>query len=199
MWLQPRASGPRRHNDGEAARARQRGDDDDRCRERRGVGTETGDERAGDEAEVAPEPVDPDRLRALARPNGVRDGGEQGRIDHRGADTEQQGGGQGGRERAVTGDKQAERARLQQHPATDQRLATRVVGEPAGHELAGAPDERIRGSDDCDLANARAVGCEVERGKAPDERVVEVVDEAGLATGAQDRLTEADPAEGGAE
>ena len=58
-------------------------------------------------------------------------------------------------------------------------------------ELAGAPDDRVGGGDDRDLAHAGAVGGEVERRQAPGERVVEVVDEPGLAAGAQDRVAQA--------
>ena len=58
-------------------------------------------------------------------------------------------------------------------------------------ELAGAPDDRVGGGDDRDLAHARAVGGEVERREPPGERVVEVVDEPGLAAGAQDRVAQA--------
>ena len=55
-------------------------------------------------------------------------------------------------------------------------------------ELAGAPDGRVDGGDDRDLAHAGAVRGEVERREAPGERVVEVVDEPGLRAGAQHRV-----------
>ena len=98
----------------------------------------------------------------------------------------------------MTGDEQAERGRLDEHAADDQRFATGVVGEPAGCELASAPDERVDGGDNGDLAHAGAMGGEVERRQAPGERVVEVVDQAGLAAGAEDRVVHARIHEGAA-
>src|SRR5439155_10133715 len=60
----------------------------------------------------------------------------------------------------------------------------------------GTPDERVGGGHDRDLADAGAVRCEVERREAPGERVVEVVDQSRLATGAQDRISHARLSEG---
>ena len=65
-------------------------------------------------------------------------------------------------------------------------------------ELAGAPDGRVDGRDDADLGHARAVRGEVERRESPGERVVQVVDEAGLRAGAQHRVAEGRASEGGA-
>ena len=48
-------------------------------------------------------------------------------------------------------------------------------------------------------ADAGAVRCEVERREAPGERVVEVVDQPGLAAGAQDRVAQARVREGAAQ
>jgi len=65
--------------------------------------------------------------------------------------------------------------------------------------LAGAPDDRVGGGDDGDLAHAGAVRCQVERREAPGERVVEVVDQPGLAASAQDRVAQTRLRERGAE
>ena len=59
-----------------------------------------------------------------------------------------------------------------------------------------APDDRIGGGDDRDLAHARAVRGEVQRRQAPGERVVEVVDQPRLVAGAQHRMRERGGAEG---
>ena len=53
------------------ARSCERGHDHDRRSRTGGIGDEPGKERADDEAEVAPEAVDADDLRALDRLNGV--------------------------------------------------------------------------------------------------------------------------------
>ena len=75
----------------------------------------------------------------------VGDGGDQGRIDHRGPDAEERSGGNGRREAPVPEHEQPECARLNEHPPGDQRLAPRVVREPSGQELPRAPDERVDG------------------------------------------------------
>src|ERR671922_93071 len=56
---------------------------------RGGVRAEAGDQRPEHEAEVAPEAVDADEPCTVARVAGVRDGGDQGRIHHRRAESEQ--------------------------------------------------------------------------------------------------------------
>ena len=63
-----------------------------------------------------------------------------------------------------------------------------MVGEPAGAELAGAPDRRVDRRDNTDLRRARAVRREVERRETPGQSVVQVVDEPRLRAGAQDRV-----------
>ena len=135
----------------DTARGRECGDDGDRPAGPERVGDEAGDERAGDEAEVAPEAVDADELGALDRLDDVGDGGDQGRVDERRPDARAGSRRRARREGAAAGDEERERARLDEHPGDDQRLAAGVVGEPAGRELAGAPDRRVDGGDDADL------------------------------------------------
>ena len=156
-----------------------------------GVGADAGDQGAEDEAEVTPEAVDAHDAGAVARLAGIRDGRDQGRVDHRRTHTEQRGGGERGIEGAAAGDEQPEGRGLDEHAADDQRLAAGVVGQPARHQLTGAPDDRIDRRDDGDLADAGAVGCQIERCEAPGECVVEVVDQPGLAAGPQDRVADA--------
>src|SRR3989442_2079274 len=88
---------------------------------------------------------------------------------------------------------------MSQHPEHDQRLAAGAVGEPAGCELAAAPDGGVDGSDGSDLRRGRAVSGEVERGEAPGERVVQVVDETGLRAGPLQAIAECYPHERSAE
>src|SRR5207249_1655839 len=142
---------------------------------------DAGNQRAEHEAEVAPEAVDTYHPRPIAWLAGIRDRGEQGRIDHRRPRAEQERGGKRGSEAAVAGNEQAERGGLDDHAGGDQGLAARVVGEPAGRELTGPPDDGVGSSDDGDLANTCAVRSQVERRQTPGERVVEVVDQPRLA------------------
>src|SRR5256885_10613810 len=86
-----------------AARAREQGDDHDRGARRGGVGADASDKCAEDEAEVAPEAVDADDARTVARLAGVGDGRDQGRVDHCRADAEQRRCGERGPERPATG------------------------------------------------------------------------------------------------
>ncbi len=65
-------------------------------------------------------------------------------------------------EAAVASDEQPKCASLDEHAGGDQWFAAGVVGEPAGRELAEAPDERVGGGDDRDLLDGGAVGREVE-------------------------------------
>ena len=166
--------------DPEAAGGGEGGNEGDRAAGPGQVGDAAGDEAADDEAGVAPEAVDADCLGAVARLDGVRDGGDQARVDHRGASAEQDGGGERRPERAAAGDEQAERAGLDEHAERDQRLTAGVVGEPAGGELAEPPDGRVDGSDGADLRPAGAVRGQIERREAPGQRVVQVVDQPGL-------------------
>src|SRR6266566_4471628 len=121
----------------QAAGAGEHGDDQDRSLRRGEVGADPGDQGAEDETEVAPEAVHANDARPVARLARVGDGGDQSRVDHRRAGAKQQRRGERGREGTVAGDEQPERASLHQHPGRDQRLSARVVGEPAGQELAG--------------------------------------------------------------
>ena len=107
----------------------------------------------------------------------IGDGRDQGRVDHRRADPEQNRGGERGSKAAAARDEQAERAGLDEHAERDQRLTAGVVGEPAGGELAEPPDGRVDGSDGADLRPAGAVRGQIERREAPGERVVQVVDQ----------------------
>ena len=121
---------------------------------------------------TAPAPVDADELGALHRLGDVGDGGDQGRVDERGPGPEQDRRPESRYEGAASGDEERERACLDEHPEDDQRLATGVVGEPAGCELSRPPDRRVDAGDDADLGHAGAVRSEVERGEPPGERVV---------------------------
>ena len=94
-----------------------------RCRRERGdqrdgaavvdrVGGDPGDQAAGDIAHVAPEAVDADRWRASNRGDGIRDSGDQRRVDERCADSERNRGDGRGRHRAIGGRERRERGRL---------------------------------------------------------------------------------------
>ena len=84
--------------DDESAGGGEGGDGADRGVGRDEVGDDAGGERADGEADVAPEAVDADDAGAIAWLGRVRDGGDQRRVDHRGADAEQDRGGERGGE-----------------------------------------------------------------------------------------------------
>ena len=88
-------SGARRkgfgHSNGhhQTREGRQACDDPHRGRQPEGVGDDAGEQRADRVAEIAPESIDADRGRAPRRVRDVADGGEQGRVHHRRADSEE--------------------------------------------------------------------------------------------------------------
>src|SRR5438874_519343 len=131
-----RWSAPARGRDGESARSGEGGDRGDRRPAARCVGAEAGGKGADDEAGVAPEAVDADRLGPLAWFDGVRDGGDQRRVDERRAETQEDGGDERGAEAATARDEESERTGLDEHAEHDQWLSAGVVGEPAGSELS---------------------------------------------------------------
>ena len=125
------------------------------------------------------------RHRSPSRARRVRDigdRGQQGRIDHRGAEPEQR-----RRERTTAtnadagGDRRDARPPAQ-HPADDERLAAHPIRQRAGDDLTDAPDGRVERGQHADLADREPGGREEQRQQAPGHPVVEVVDEAGLAT-----------------
>ena len=59
-------------------------------------------------------------------------------------------------------------------------LAAYAVGPVPGPDLADTPDGRIEAGDQPDLADARSLGGEEERRDTPRQRVIQVVDQAGL-------------------
>jgi hypothetical protein len=73
-----------------------------------------------------------------------------------------------------------EGAGLQEHAGDDERFASDAIGPVPGPDLAGAPDGRVEGGDEADRSDAGAVGGEEQWDEPPGERVVEVVDQAGL-------------------
>ena len=126
------------------------------------------------------------RLRAVARLDGVGDGGDQRRVDHRGAGAEQDRGERArGRSAPPPATRSASAPAWTSIPSTISGLRPMWSESQPVRELADAPDGRVDGGDDADLGGARAVGGEVERRETPGERVVEVVDEPCLRAGAQ--------------
>ena len=73
-----------------------------------------------------------------------------------------------------------ERRGLQQHAGDDRQLAPDTVGPVPRPDLPEPPDGRVHARNEPDLADAGAVRGEKQRDQAPRERVVEVVDQAGL-------------------
>ena len=138
-----RRRAPGRRGDDEPARRREPGDDRDRRPRSRRVRDDPGEYGAEGEAGVAPEAVDADGRGAIARLNGVGDGGNEGRIDERGPDAEEGRRGHGRPERAAAEASRREPSGLDEHAEHDQRLSPGVIGEPPGGELAGAPERRV--------------------------------------------------------
>src|SRR6266568_3912203 len=144
-----------------------------------GVGEDPGEQRADGEAAVAPQPVDADGAGAPGGVGDVADGGEQGRVDHRRAGTQQHRGGRPGGERAGGGDP-PEGDRLQQHPDDDERLAAVPVGQWSGGELTEAPHGGVERGEYADLAEGEPGGGEQQGEQTPGQPVIEVVHHAGL-------------------
>ena len=142
------------------------------------------------EAGVAPQPVDADRGGPPAGVGDVADRGQQGRVDHGGADPEQDRAGRPGQEAAGQGDA-GQRDGLEQHAGGDEGLAAQPVRQGAGEELAEAPDGRIQRRQQADLGDGEAAADKQQRQQPPGEAVVEVVDQPGLAAGRQGRLPQA--------
>jgi hypothetical protein len=73
----------------EAGAGGERGDHPDRGADAFEVGDDAGEQRADGEPAVAPQPVHTDGAGPPAGMGDVADGGEQGRVDHSGADAEE--------------------------------------------------------------------------------------------------------------
>ena len=98
--------------------------------------TTPAEQRADGEPAVAPEPVDPDRAGPPGRVCDVADGGQQGRVDHRGpAPSSTAASAQTGE--GVAGGDQGQRGGLEPHAGDDEPFAAPPVGERAGDQLAG--------------------------------------------------------------
>jgi hypothetical protein len=164
---------------------RQARDDRDRAAVPEGVRDGAGDQRAQRVARVAPEAIDPDDGRARDRRDRVGHRGDQRRVDQRGAQSEQCGGGGGDGDRAAAERQQRERTGLHEHAGDDQGLASGGVRPVPGGDLGDAPHAGIDRGDQSDLRGAGAVRGEEQRHEPPGEAVVEVVDQAGLRAGAQ--------------
>ena len=184
------------HPDGdhEAGTRRDRGDHPDGPGQADRVGGEASQERTDGVAEVTPEAIDADRRGAPARVGDVADGGEEGRVDHGGADTEQRlGDGKAGermRHRHA-----GDRGRLEPHAAGDEPLAADAIGPGAGDQLDHAPDRRIDGRQSGDLGDVEPREGEDQRKEAPRHAVVQVVDQARLAHARQIAIADARAAE----
>src|SRR6516165_1335 len=138
------------------------GDYPDRREDPERVRDQAGQQRANGEPAVAPQPVHTYRTRTPGRMRNVAHGGEQGRVDHRGADAEQHGSHRPHGERGAEGD-QGDRARLHSHPGSDEPFAADPVRQRAGAELPGTPDRRVEGGEYADLAHGKAVPGEQDR------------------------------------
>jgi DNA-binding transcriptional ArsR family regulator len=133
------------------------------------VGEDAGEEGADGEAAVAPEPVDADGSGPPGGVGDVADGGEQGGVDHGGADAERDGPGGPGPE-AGDGGHPCEGGGLGEHAAGDEGFAADAVGEAAGVELAEAPRGRIERSEDADSSDGDTPAAAKKMGNRPQAR-----------------------------
>src|SRR6266508_334949 len=113
------------------ADAGERGDDQDRGSRRSGIGSDTGDQRAEHEAEVAPEAVDADNARPVTRLARVRDSGDQLRVDHRRAYAQQQRRRERRRAESDRADWPGRTRRRESRTRTDQRRVPVARAKPA--------------------------------------------------------------------
>ena len=150
------------------------------------LGHQPGDHRPDGVAEVAPEPVHPEALRAPRRVGVVGDGGAQRGLGHRGPGAEQDRADQAGRQRPGQQEQRGgERGGLDDQPGDDHRPAPDRVGQPPGEQLAPAPQHRVQALDQPDRGQPEPVGGEQQREHRPGQPVVEVVGQPGLGHPAQ--------------
>src|SRR5258708_21034503 len=174
----------------QAGRGGEDGDDPDRGDQAPGAGDGSGQQGADREAAVAPQAVDPDGAGAPRGVGGVPDGGQEGGVHQRGADSEERLGGGPDAEGGSDGD-QGDGRGLDQHAGGDQVLAAGPVGPPAGEQLPEAPHRRVERGQPTDLRDGQAVGGEQQGGDSPGQRVVEGVDHPRLAGNRQGLVADA--------
>ncbi len=178
------------HRDDQSGQGGQRGHDPHGGVDAERVGDDTGQQGAGREAAVAPEPV---HAHGPGPPGGmgdVADRGEQGRVDQRGARAER-GRGDRPRQEGVRDGDHGQGERLQPHAGDDHPLAAPPVRQCTGGQLADSPHGRVQRREDADPADGQAGRGEQDREQPPGEAVVEVVDQPGLAGRGQGRFLEA--------
>ena len=129
------------------------------------------------------------RRRARDRGDGVGDRGDQRRIDERGADAEQRPRPAAARPTAPSRGGEQRRAPPPGRASRRRSAACARRGPTSGRsQIWPTPQTAgIEAGDQADLRRAGAVGGEEERDQPPGERVVEVVDQAGLRAGAKRR------------
>src|SRR5215510_8091116 len=121
-------------------------------------------QRADGVTQISPETIDAEGTCPPGWMRGVRDGCEQRRVDHRGADSEQRGSYQPPAEvlRCSGNDKAC---RLHPHAPDDQAFASPAVAEWSGDGLQYTPDRGIDRLEHADALYAEAVGGEEKIGK----------------------------------
>ena len=103
-------------------------------------------------------------------------------VDHRGAQSLEDGGEQPGAvRRHQYGEPDA--TRLDHHAPRDEPFPADAIRQHAGRDLQQPPHDRVDGLDDSDPLDVEPVGAEEQRVEAPGHPVVEVVDQPGLAGG----------------
>src|ERR1700720_1392606 len=113
------------------------------------VGGDAADDGAGGISTVTPQSVDPDGAGPPQRVGDVTDGGQQCRVDHCGARTEQRGRREPPRE-GVGGGYHRQPSRLGEHPSGDQMFATPSVRQCTYDELTDAPHCRVHSDENSD-------------------------------------------------
>src|SRR5215212_11996966 len=113
---------------------------------------------------------------------GVRDGGDQGRVDH--SRTEAQEGATQQPPLEATGrDGDEDPSRLRPRTRHDQALASPAVSKWSGRDLQCSPHRRVDGLQDPDTLDPEAEAGEEQGEDAPAHAVVKVIDEARLRAG----------------
>src|SRR6476469_7228972 len=82
---------------------------------------------------------------------------------------------------------------LDEHPGHNGGLAADPVGEVAGGDHPGGPHERVQGLDVADASDRHAMVDQQDRQYDPDQAVVKVVDQPGLADSGQGAVSPGDP------
>src|SRR5215831_5862066 len=157
-------------------------------------GGDAADQGADGVAGVAPEPVDAQGGGPPVGVGGVADHGEQAGIDQGGAGAEEEGAGQARGQGVGDADRDNGQADgLDEHAGYGGGLAADPVGEVSGGDHPGGPHERIQGLDVADAGDRDAVADQQDRQHDPDQAVVEVVDQPGLADRGQGAVGPRDP------